>query len=373
MYLFKLQPMYFDQRLWVLSDAFNIISAPVSTVTPEYLWDGDKVAWTPFTAFAVNAAVKRGQHIYYSVKEENTDDPYYNYVGLDLTVFAAYNSAAWRIGKGQESWIKGRGLHDYDCINHISPAATQREGTLELQIKPRAMGDPVAVNAFYASSTEQYLILSGVSADELVVRFYTTGGSLLKTYTVSTAENPKTQKRIMYDVAAATMLYPSLPDRLRDTILFSLPAGWEKIEVKLTNTEMTVPVKLKNIFIGSPYKIGHTQGTELSLGGIDYSRVNYDDWGKMSLIRGKNAKNIKASVHLIGTLAEQEEKVLRLLQSCRATPTIFWAVNKLVTSSYVSSLALIAGLIKSATIDENSYKRKVLDMQIDGMPVDYNP
>ena len=66
--------------------------------------------------------------------------------------------------------------------------------------------------------------------------------------------------------------------------------------------------------------------------------------------------------------------VRRFLQSCRATPTLFWMTNKLPpVNQFLCSFSSIFGLVKNVSIDEISTKHKKVSIQIDGIPTDYNP
>ena len=376
MYLFKVQPIYFDQSKWSTEDAYKVLSTADDSDPESWRWDGDKPHWIPFKAYNINDAVRRGQYIYYSVTNYNTDDPYYNYIGIDLTVNENYTSATWRAGKGKDTWIRGRCLHDYDCINYVSPGATQRK-EIELQIIPKAMYNTKDVTLFYNYGTF-YLVLYGVVASTVEVTMYNSSDTIISHETVTSTEyitDTALYRRIIHDVPAGTGSSPELPVFLYDTLFFTMPEDAYRIRIKLSGNANTGSfVKLKHIFSVQSLPIGRTDGGTLSIGGLDYSRINYDDWGKMSLIQGKRAKTIRATIHLIRQAATHEERVIRLLQSCRATPTLFWVANTHPpVSQFLCSLTSVFGLIKNVSVDEISTTHREVSIQIDGIPVDYNP
>ena len=372
MQLFKLQPIYFDKALWSDSTAYTVTSTVEAS--PAIIDDHYRTKWKPFTSYSITASVRRGQYVYYSTKGGNYDDPFYNYIGIDLTTNPHYSDEEWRLTKGRDSWIKGRCLHDFDCINYASPGATQHTGNMTIQFIPKAMGDSVDMEVFYGDDNPKYLIMSGVSAQQITVETYDLYNALIDTKVFNSDENINTQKRIIRDVNAATVASPELPAILKDTLFISYDnENTNKFVITMTSGNTGSNVKIKHLSIGKKYTVGHSMAQDLSIGGVDYSRVNYDDWGRMTLVPGKRAKTIKATVALTGQAALQEETAIKLLQSCRATPTIFYLKNTLIPDTFVSSLPFITGLIGRVSVDEISKVYKRLDFQIDGIPVDYNP
>ena len=121
-----MQPMYFEEHKWGDPDAYKVLTAPNIGITPYFLWDGDKNWWDVTITYTATSMVKRGQYVYYSTKDGNTDDPFYHWVGCTP--------------KGNDSWIRGRGLHDYDCINYTNPGCTQRWSYTEFQFIPKKIG-----------------------------------------------------------------------------------------------------------------------------------------------------------------------------------------------------------------------------------------
>lgn len=354
MYLFRLQPMVFDSYKWQAADAYSVLTP---TESSKFYDDTNKTPWQPFTSgYYKNTCVRRGQYLYYSARGKNTDDPYYNWIGS--------------LPQGNDTWIKGRCLHDYDCINTLSPGATQRVTTLSIRVYPRKMALASDISQFYGEEAETYLILSGLRSDTVTVAYYDASDVLISTTSVVSGETPSTRKRIIRD--RDSFAEPYLPAILKDTIFSVLPETARRIDIDITPGSGIIS-KIQQIAFGKAYKIGHTEGKELNLGAVDYTRINYDDWGKMSLIKGKAAKTLSVSLPVIGHLAKYEEKILRLLQATRATPVIFHGVNNIVTNTFVSSLAFICGILKSASVSEVHTNKRTLDIQVDGIPTDYNP
>lgn len=354
MYLFRLQPMVFDSYKWQAADAYAVLTA---LETDKFYDDSNKILWQPFSSHNMNACVKRGQHLYYSTKHFNTDDPYYNWIGASP--------------QGNDTWIKGRCLHDYDCINTLSPGATQKVNTLSIRVYPRKMALASDISQFYGEEAETYLILSGLRGDTVTIAYYDASDVLISTTSVVSGETPSIRKRIIRDMDS--LADPYLPEFLRNTVFSLLPETVRRIDIDITPGASGIISKIQQIAFGKAYKIGHTEGKELNLGAVDYTRINYDDWGKMSLIKGKAAKTLAVSLPVIGYLAKYEEKILRLLQATRATPVIFHGVNTIVTNTFVSSLAFICGILKSASVSEVHTNKRTLDIQVDGIPTDYNP
>lgn len=354
MYLFKLQPFNLDQHNWQAPDAF-VVTSP--NETGKFYDDSDKESWQPFAAYGVSSTVKRGQYVYYSAKDNNVDDPFNNWVG--------------RLPEGKNTWIRGRCLHDYDCINMISPGATQRSGILSIILYPKKMIQEIEVSQFYNDSLENYLILTGLRGASVNLSFYDSATVLLQEKTITSAENLAVNTRIVKDKSSFSE--PELAAFLLDTTIVLIPLYTSKIMINIAPSAIGSISKVSGIFIGHAYKIAKTDSSGISLGAVDYSRITYNPWGKIGVEPGKKAKSMQVSLPVTHDLAQREEKILRLLQSCRATPTIFHSVNSIVLDTFISSLTMIYGLVKSSAINEDHYNRRTLDIEIDGIPVDYNP
>lgn len=384
MFLFRPLPTSFDSYNWDVSTAFTITPA---TETGKFYDDTNKEEWKPFTAYDTTAEVRRGQYIYYSAKEDNTDDPFFNYIGFDPTTSALYGNPGWDFNVGKNSWIRGRCLHDFDCINYVSPGFTQRKDPFTITLYPKQMGkNSEILKALDSTQMMPFLILHGVQGN-ITLTFYDDSGNtvgepldlvhpeqgcMITTY--------PGERRICTDIFST--VHPEIPSLLKDTLYIPLPylstGTTDKITIDFKNKDinnvlMFTQIGVKTIIIAQGFRLGYTVGTELSVGAVDYSRLSFDDWGKMSLIRGKQAKTLKATVVLHREFVEKKEFILRLLEASRATPTIFHAENTLEENTFLSSLCYLHGIIKSVTLEESGYKNNKLSLQIDGMPVDYNP
>ena len=245
MYIFKPQPLYFDAHLWQVDDAYTISE----TADTDYRVDGNKEWWKPFTKYGISSCVKRGQHLYYSVKDNNDTDPYFNYIGIDLTTAENYNNPAWRLAKGQETWIKGRGLHDYDAINYMSPGATHGFYEREIFIKPKKIAEASDIKLFYKSVPLPYIVLQGIIAHKVTITFYS-GEVITRQFEIFMGEG-YSNKRIMKDKEAGAGIHPELPVTLNDTIIcpYLSHSTDDKIGIKLESDAYFTHVGLKRVLI----------------------------------------------------------------------------------------------------------------------------
>ena len=384
-------PIYFDSHLWESSDAFFL--TPQEGGSGTFIDDGNKNWWEPFTKYGVNSVAKRGQYVFYSLKDGNEDDPFFNYVGFDPTTADSYGNPVWDFNVGKNSWIKGRCLHDFDCINTISPGYTQRDSNFSITISPKKMGrsDDI-VNKALSTGAVPYLVLHGVKAGKIVVTNYNEENAVVGT-PIEVTQTEKTpwlpassgSRRICY--YAKSSVIPDVPYVLKDTVYIPLNFTFLgdvvhhtviSFEKKDGNGNTYAIIGLRSCFICAPFRIGITQAEGFSVGAIDYSRISYDDWGRMSLVRGKQAKTMKVDVFLGGhnlnkQFKQKKEFALKLIEACRATPAGFIAANSVHSSTFSSSLPYIHGLVKSASLTETGTNNAVLSLQIEGMPTDYNP
>lgn len=395
MFLFYPAPICFDSYTW---------SSPTAcTITPEteedddnYYDDTNKDYWRPFTKYGEKAVVKRGQYVYYSTKKNNEDDPFFNYLGFDPTTASASGDPSWDFNVGKNSWIRGRCLHDYDCINYASPGYTQRNTDFTVKIFPYQMGRPRDfLDVARSANMPSYWILSGVRAGSVTVQNYDVNGNPVgeaRTF-VQKEKTPwlyatDGSRRICKNVG--TPIIPELPYVLNDLLIVPRRVNFNADPVNQIGTSFTFHptdyngdnydiIGVQSILLGYVTNLGMVHSDAFSVGAIDYSRVNYDDWGKMTLMRGKRAKTMKVTLTLGGhnfyaQALTRKEYILRIIEACRATPAGFLARNdSYVTEKFISSLFYIQGLVKSVTLEEPNSQIAKLTLQIEGMPTDYNP
>lgn len=404
MYIFHLLPTAHEDWHWqpVIGEDGEIdpdIKA-FSLNTPEEgsnskAMDTDKTEWFPFRSFSQGYLYRRSPYIYTPAILQASSDPSVNYLGAG----------------GDDTWLKARLMHDFECINRTSTGYTTREdSSMVITAYPSRMLTESDARA-YLSGLETHLksywtdqggiILQGIFAKSVTVECFTFDGTLLHTEThdlrylsgESLVDNTMLTWQNLdspYDgeypsrIPVNQMIMPFRFDG-RDNVY--------KIVITLNNPQGSLATtSLRGCYFFYKYKcLGQTSQKNIQLGAIDYSRLTYDDYGRITIIKGKSAKTISAEVNLtnidsyasdtlLSPRAYDDEKVLRSLQGSRATPTFFVFENDFGASlnnlaNNVSPLmyetSSILGIIKNMSINDSGVKTRTLNISVDGIPAEY--
>ena len=359
MYVFRLAPVSVDRvNDWVDWDAisFASISDPDDVLAPE---------WSPSGTYQVGEYASRNQYAFISLKNNSTDDPIYNYIGR--------TPDPWKdsvFGYGQNSWLKSRLLSKYLCFNTIQPGYTwSSNGTIDVTIKPtKTMQD----SSFFGDgvvASPTYLILSDLVGGAVTVSIMDSSSVVLSTETITLDHSMAMVPDWFFN--------PELPGISRNTIIrpFDISTGAYKVRVQITPPSDDIPTKRAGIggfYFGRATKVGQTKQSDISFSFNDLSKLTEDDWGHVSLSKGRVAKKIDASVFVETSKADA---VFKILQHVRSTPTFFFFSNNLegaiVPGTIISNLTSIMGLVTQSSQGRENARKTEMSLTIEAIPTSF--
>lgn len=364
MYIFRLAPISIDSSDWTDASAisYTSIQDPDQALAP---------AWVSEHAYMTGENVSRNQYVMASLKNNNFDDPMYNYIGRTAEPWTDTQA-----NRGNNTWLKVRLLSQYIAYNRLQPGYTwSLSGNIVASIKPSKTMSAQDAHFFGdgTTSTPLYLILTDIVGDSITIDYLNASDTLISTETVALSHDN--------DFACDWVFNLELPGSPENTIIrrFDVMDSIETIRLTITapttSTENNAQRRagLGGFYIGRATKIGKTQQDKLSFGFTDFSRLTEDEWGHLNVNKGKVSRNIEAEIFVPTSTSDN---AFKLIQHVRATPTFFLFSNRLAeaitTGTRISGLTGIMGLIKSSAIGKKNAKDTSLNIVVEALPTSFN-
>lgn len=368
MYVFRPIPITSCSENWVIFSPVNIHSYTAPDYAPAALQLG--------VAYDAGQEVSRNGYDFISLKDNNTDQPYRNFVG--------------RMPKGNDtsndnkaSWIRKGASNLFKCFMPDAAGYTESRGNFSASILP-------AENSFSPElvlmpKERLYLLCNGVIGSNLSISSRAYNNSIIDGSTQSVVL-PDDSTEIDY------VLNPELPSKAR-SFLYNAMSGlnsnldWAiadsfKFDITATNsTFFSGAVSfIENALVGRLARIGISQWTNLQFSTSDRSKVVIDYWGVASLSRRRISKTVTGEIVITPdpgkTITTKIDQISKFLNYLRGSINVFVLSNKDISSTdfvldEVAYEDVITGILKTCKIDSISGNRAIVKVSIDTVPTGY--